>query len=222
MGGGRAGFGGVDGEGETGVGDHVDALVGEVEVADHGVVEVLGAGAVEADVVAAPAAAEVARCGWTARRPGRAGPCRGGRGRPRCAGWRRRCRRRRPSRGRSVGGVEVEEGEAGEVGRSAGCAVVDGGVHGPAEVVGGEQVHPAVADDRRGGDRVEHPAAGSAAVSSAWLARRRGRMPALVPSAAWARWNRWARSASSSCRARAMASRTEAETPPMAPRSSLA
>ncbi len=34
------------------------------------------------------------------------------------------------------------------------------------------------------------------------LGRRRGRIPALVPSAACARWNRWARSASSSCRAR--------------------
>ena len=42
-----------------------------------------------------------------------------------------------------------------------------------------------------------------------WLRlRRRGRMAALVPSAAWARWNRWARSASSSWRARAIASRT--------------
>ena len=34
-------------------------------------------------------------------------------------------------------------------------------------------------------------------------------------------WNRWARSASSSCSARAMASRIEAETPAIAPRSSL-
>src|SRR5215216_6241492 len=33
------------------------------------------------------------------------------------------------------------------------------------------------------------------------LGRRRGRTPALVPSAAWARWNRWARSASSNWRA---------------------
>lgn len=34
VGGGLAGFGGVEGEGEAGVGDHVDAFVGEFEVAD--------------------------------------------------------------------------------------------------------------------------------------------------------------------------------------------
>lgn len=37
----------------------------------------------------------------TARRRGRARPCRGGRGRPRCARWPRPCRRTGPSRGRS-------------------------------------------------------------------------------------------------------------------------
>ena len=56
-----------------------------------------------------------------------------------------------------MGGVDVEEGEAREVGLPAAGAVVDGGVHGAAEVVGGQQVHPAVADDGRGGDSVQHP-----------------------------------------------------------------
>ena len=52
------GFGGVEGEGQAGFGDHVDALVGELEVADDRVVELLAAGAVLADVVGAPPAAE--------------------------------------------------------------------------------------------------------------------------------------------------------------------
>src|SRR5919112_3847569 len=56
----RAGLGGVDGESEVGVGDHVDALVGELEVTDDGVVEELAASTVEADVVAAPAATKLA------------------------------------------------------------------------------------------------------------------------------------------------------------------
>jgi NAD(P)-dependent dehydrogenase (short-subunit alcohol dehydrogenase family) len=50
--GGRTGFGGV--EGEAGFGDHVDAFVGEFEVADVAVVEAFGTGAVVADVVGAP------------------------------------------------------------------------------------------------------------------------------------------------------------------------
>jgi hypothetical protein len=45
-----------------------------------------------------------------------------------------------------VGVGEVEEGEAGEIGLCAGCGVVDGGVHGRAEVVAGEQIHASVAD----------------------------------------------------------------------------
>jgi hypothetical protein len=49
-----------------------------------------------------------------------------------------------------------------------------------------------------------------------------GRTIAVVPAALSARWNRWARSASSSCRARAIASTTWGETPARAPRSSLA
>ena len=44
-----------------------------------------------------------------------------------------------------------------KLGWSPAGAVVEGGVHGAAEVVGGEQVHPAVADDGRCGDLVEHP-----------------------------------------------------------------
>ena len=56
-----------------------------------------------------------------------------------------------------VGGVEVQEGEPDEVRHRVARRLVDGGVHGSAEVVGGEQVHPAVADDRRGGEGIEHP-----------------------------------------------------------------
>ena len=210
--GGRGGFGGVDGEREAGVGDHVDAFVGEFEVADDGVVkELLGAGAVEPDVVRAPPAAEVLAAGGQladevvqvlvvgvaagfGAQDGDAGV---GGGVPVGVEVGARRRRGRCS-GRSSGGRRV--------------AVVQRGVHGPAEVVGGEQVHPAVADDGRRGDRVEHPLQARPRCP-ARLGRRRGRIPALVPSAAWARWNRWARSASSSCRARAIASSTEAETP---------
>src|ERR1700712_2605128 len=45
--GGGGGFRGVDREAQPGVGDHVDALVGEFQIADDGVVEVLGAGTVQ-------------------------------------------------------------------------------------------------------------------------------------------------------------------------------
>ena len=62
VGGGRVWLGSVKGEGEAGVGDHVDAFVGEVEIADYGVVEELAAGAVEAYVVL-PSAAEVVAAG---------------------------------------------------------------------------------------------------------------------------------------------------------------
>src|SRR5215207_11354474 len=51
-------FGGVGGHGESGFGDHVQAFVGEGEVADDVVVEVFYAGAVQPDVVGAPATAE--------------------------------------------------------------------------------------------------------------------------------------------------------------------
>ena len=63
FGGRRAGFGGVDGEGEAGFGGHLETFVGEGELADDGVVEPFGAGAVVADVVAAPAGAEVVAAG---------------------------------------------------------------------------------------------------------------------------------------------------------------
>jgi hypothetical protein len=63
VGGAGSRLGGVEGEGETGVGDHVDALVGQIKITDHGMVEQLAASAVEADVVATPAAAEVAAAG---------------------------------------------------------------------------------------------------------------------------------------------------------------
>jgi hypothetical protein len=62
--GGRARFGGVDGHGESGFGDHVDAFVGKLQIAHDMVVEVFGASPVVADVVGAPAAAEfLAACG---------------------------------------------------------------------------------------------------------------------------------------------------------------
>ena len=59
MGGRRFGFGGVEGKGQSGVGDHIEAFVGEFEVTDLVMVEQLGARAVVPDVVGAPAAAEV-------------------------------------------------------------------------------------------------------------------------------------------------------------------
>jgi hypothetical protein len=54
-----SGFGGPDHEHLPGVGGEVHAVVGEGEVADDGVVKVLGAGVVEADVVGGPAGAEL-------------------------------------------------------------------------------------------------------------------------------------------------------------------
>ena len=53
VGGLRSWLGGVDGEGEAGVGDHVDTLVGQLKVTDDCVVELLAARAVESDVVRA-------------------------------------------------------------------------------------------------------------------------------------------------------------------------
>jgi hypothetical protein len=58
-----------------------------------------------------------------------------------------------------VGAVKVQEGEAGEVGLPA-CGLVKGGMHGSAEVVTGEQIHAPVADNRGGGELVEHPLQG--------------------------------------------------------------
>ena len=59
----RGGLGGVQGQRESGVGEHVHALVGQVEVADVAVVEGLGARAVVSDVVGAPTAAELLAAG---------------------------------------------------------------------------------------------------------------------------------------------------------------
>jgi hypothetical protein len=50
------GFSGVDGEGEAGFGDHVDAFVGKLQLPGHLVVEVLRVCPVVADVVGTPAA----------------------------------------------------------------------------------------------------------------------------------------------------------------------
>jgi hypothetical protein len=53
----------VDGEGESGFGSEVEALVGEFEIADEVMVEVFDTGAVSADVVGLPAAAELQASG---------------------------------------------------------------------------------------------------------------------------------------------------------------
>jgi hypothetical protein len=58
-----AGFGGVEAKGEPGFGNHVDALIGQGEVADDVMVEAFGAGAVVADVVRAPSSAKVVAAG---------------------------------------------------------------------------------------------------------------------------------------------------------------
>jgi hypothetical protein len=60
---GESGSAAYRGEGETGIGQHVHALVGKLEVADVAVVEGLGAGPVVADGVVAPAAPEVLAAG---------------------------------------------------------------------------------------------------------------------------------------------------------------
>ena len=59
VGGGGGGFGGVDQQFPAGVGGEVGAFEEEVEPADDGVVEVLLAGGVAADVVGAPFGAEL-------------------------------------------------------------------------------------------------------------------------------------------------------------------
>ena len=58
LGRGRAGFGGVDHQDEAGFGGDGELLVGEGQLADDGVVEPLGAGAMGADVVVGPQAPE--------------------------------------------------------------------------------------------------------------------------------------------------------------------
>src|SRR5688572_15609771 len=84
VGGWRVGCGGVDGEGETGFGAEVEALVGEFGVADDAVVEVLDASAVRANVVQVPAGAKLVAAGGQFLRPARGAVCRGGPCRQRC------------------------------------------------------------------------------------------------------------------------------------------
>lgn len=59
----RARFGRVQGESESGVGQHVDALIAELEVADQPVAEQLDAGADVADVVRRPPLQELRASG---------------------------------------------------------------------------------------------------------------------------------------------------------------
>src|SRR3954452_12777427 len=110
-------FGSVEGEGQAGVGDHVDAFVGEVEVAHDLVVEVLGSGAVVADVVGTPAAAKLLTPrGQFADEVVQVlvvGGATGFGGQDGDAGVRGAV----PVAVEVMGGVEVEEGEAGEVRR---------------------------------------------------------------------------------------------------------
>ncbi len=58
-----SGFGGVDQDHLSGVGGELHAVVGEGDLADDVMVEVLGAGVVEADVVGGPAGAEFVALG---------------------------------------------------------------------------------------------------------------------------------------------------------------
>jgi hypothetical protein len=59
LGGLRVGFRCPDRDRQSGVGRELDAVVGEADVADDGVVEVLAAGVVEADIVGCPPGAEL-------------------------------------------------------------------------------------------------------------------------------------------------------------------
>jgi hypothetical protein len=63
MGGGGVGFSGVDRHSEAGFGSQVEAFVGNGKAADDVVVEVFDTGAVGADIVGAPAAAELVAAG---------------------------------------------------------------------------------------------------------------------------------------------------------------
>lgn len=60
-------------EGEARFGDHVDSLVGRGQISDVRVVEMLGAGAVEADVVVTPVAAKIFTAGSAGARGRRGG-----------------------------------------------------------------------------------------------------------------------------------------------------
>ena len=208
------GFGGVDEQGQAGVGGELQRLVGEVEVADDRVAQPLERRCGGTARRGPPSGCGTPRCAWRARRRGRSG-----RGRRGCAPPRRaarpRCRwRSAPSRRRSPG-PRVEEGEPGRVGRP------DAGrrtrrVQRAAEPVGRQDV-----------GRPLRTQAGASASRRARAARRAG--PAAAPAgaavrgsrfAARARSNRCARSASSSCSARAMPSSTLSDAPCRFPRSS--
>src|SRR3954452_4491704 len=56
-------FGGVGGQGEAAVGSEFHGFEAEFQIADDGVMEVLGAGAVQADVVGGPAGTKVLAAG---------------------------------------------------------------------------------------------------------------------------------------------------------------
>ena len=132
-------------------------LVGEAEVADDLVVEPLGAGAVDAHVMAAPPPYELGAAGgqladqvvqglvvWIAARRG---------SQDRHVDVRRTV----PVR-EEVVGPRVEEDEPAEVRRTrAAHPHVQIVVHRPAQQVGGQQVVMAVDHDRRAGDRVQGP-----------------------------------------------------------------
>ena len=216
-GGGR--FGGVEGERESGFGDHVNTFVGQLEIADDLVVKEFSPGAVVADIVGTPSAAEILTAGGQFADQvvqqvvvGVAA----GFGSEYCDA--------------GVGGlipvgveavgVVVEEGVAGEVRVAAGSlSYSEECMPRPRWLTASRSIRPLRTIAGAVNLSRTHCRLGRGV--QRFAGRRRGRMPALVPSAAWARWNRWARSASSSCRARAIASRTEAETPARAPRSSL-
>ena len=129
-------------------------LVGELEVADVGVVDLLGAGAVVAHVVGGPPQTEVVRaCGELADEPGQGLVVRvpaglGAEGGDDAAGA-------LLPRGVEDAGRRVEEGEEGVV-AAAGGIVEDGRQEGAPERVGGDDVHLPVAHPGRGaGDGVE-------------------------------------------------------------------
>jgi hypothetical protein len=153
--GGRVGLGGVDRQDEAGLGDQGHGLVRQVQVADDGVVEVLHAGAVDAHVVRAPAAAEVVAAGGQLAdqvvqalvvRVDAGGGAQVGHGHV----------GDQVPVGEEAAGGAVEEGEAADV-RGVGRVGVQVAVHGPTEEIGREQVLPAVQHDRWGDDRVERP-----------------------------------------------------------------
>ena len=211
---GRAGLGRVGDQRLAGVAGELQRLVGEREVADDAVVEVLGAGGVPADVVRGPQGAEpVAAGGQLADELGEypvvgvaAGL--GAQQRDAVAGGAVPVRV-------EVRRARVEERVPGVVRRAARRG------RGRRRRRTGRRTGPGRACWRRGrpagrsgrtpGRRSSRPAAAARPGRTRWAGRRRG--GAWRSSGARARSNRWARSASSSCSARASASSTLSETP---------